>query len=140
MTDRRRLSAYHEAGHAVARLVSGNPVRSVAIAEDGAGSTHYLYRTPRPMVDAVCCLAGPTVEAAISNRPLAKVLFGTTDLDMALMALRQDTSRTGLRTAVHLATFLVREHTAAIDAVAQALLTRGALDGVALAAIMRAAS
>jgi hypothetical protein len=43
-------------------------------------------------------------EAAAAGRPLAKVLFGTTDLDMALAALAQDAYyRTSLRTAAALA-------------------------------------
>jgi hypothetical protein len=132
----RRLAAYHEAGHAIARLVSGNPVRRVAIAEDGARDTYYLAHRAYPtlLVDAICCLAGPVAEAAAAGRPVAEVLAGTADLDMARAALARDPYRTGLQTALALARQLVAEHAAAIDAVAGALLYRGALDGDALAA------
>jgi ATP-dependent Zn protease len=48
--DDRRLTAYHEAGHAVARLVSGNPVTAVTLAEDAEADGHTLifiaHRSP----------------------------------------------------------------------------------------------
>jgi hypothetical protein len=143
----RALAAYHEAGHAVARLVSGNPVRGITLAEDGTGGTRYLYRRGclTPITDAICCLAGPVAEAAAAGRPLAEVLAGgegSADLDMARAALAQDASRTTLGTAAALAADLVREHAAAVKAVANALLDRGGvLDGDTLAAtILRVAA
>jgi hypothetical protein len=137
----RRLAAYHEAGHAVARLYCGNPLRRVTIAEDAdtIGRTTYLYAEPRPFVDAVCCVAGPLVESAIAERPLAEVFAdtGSVDLEMAEAALAQDpdglppfkSANADLKTAVRLAARIIKEHAATVEALAEALLeNRGALD------------
>jgi ATP-dependent Zn protease len=136
------LAAYHEAGHAVARLATGGRVHRVAIAEDGTGHTCALTlrSCPSPINDAICALAGPAAEAAAAGCSLAEVLTGSTgstDLDMARAALAQDPYRTSLRTAAALATSLIQEHAVAVATVARALLDRGALDEDALATIMR---
>jgi hypothetical protein len=113
-------------------------VRRVAIAEDGAGGTTYLRSyCPDPLTDAVCCLAGPLVESAVSGRPLAEVLAGiagTEDLAMARKALARDASGTSLRTAVRIAAELISRYAANVEALAEALLASGGvLDGEALA-------
>jgi ATP-dependent Zn protease len=131
MIEARRLIAYHEAGHAVARLFCGNPVRRVTIAEDGTGNTKYLYRSPRPLADAVCCVAGPLVESAIAERPLAEVFAddtGRADLEMAEAALRADPEGRDLKTAVRLAARIIKEYAGTVEAVAEALIASGALD------------
>jgi hypothetical protein len=140
--DRRLFAAYHEAGHAVARIACGSPVRRVFIAEDGSGGTAYLSQRsrPRPPVDAICCLAGPIAEAQRRGLPHWEVLEDTTDLRMARAALAPDASRTGLDTAASMAADLVWRYADAIEAVARALLDGGSIDGDALAAIVAAGS
>jgi hypothetical protein len=72
----RTLAAFHEAGHAVARLWRGDPSPPlVEIGGDGAGETHGTGATIRldPFGVAVVALAGPLAEQRGGgyNEPLA---------------------------------------------------------------------
>jgi len=85
---RRRGSAYHEAGHAVARLHVGAIATTVEIGTMGGGSTHgtpnrWPSRAPRRMWTWLLVLfAGSYAQAFATRRSVHRVLITSGRLDL----------------------------------------------------------
>ena len=118
---RLQLQAYHEAGHAVAAVVLGTPIRRATIS---VVTTLVKRGCPQAQRnDALIALAGPLAEDRYCGYSLVQQaqLWGSvwrTDLDNALYRLRAADS---LGVAVKKTQQLVRENWRAIERLAQAL-------------------
>jgi hypothetical protein len=78
----RTASAFHEAGHAVVRLLHGLTFDRAYINSDGTGAVE-IGRSPRgqPGGAAIRALAGPVAEARYSGQPLAEILADQAKVD-----------------------------------------------------------
>jgi hypothetical protein len=129
-----RRAAYHEAGHAVARVVLGLGATRVEVERDGSGTTHgthAIYRDHGALIARIqMALAGPVAEARYAHRALSEILAGPGSGDLASAEDMLDAL--GLN-AQHLEPFfrmtrtLVLRWWDSISAVAQTLVTRRSL-------------
>jgi len=82
---RRRAAAFHEAGHAVVRIVRLGTATGIDIHDDGSGYSHGSGDTCRATDDIEITLAGPLAEARARKVSLLAVTLtgGSDDWDVA---------------------------------------------------------
>jgi hypothetical protein len=114
-------AAHHEAGHALAYVTFGWPMRSVEIDDQGGGLTRGRERTAALYTRAVICLCGPCAEARFLCSGIDEVLRdgGRTDAARA-RALLRDNAR--FAQALAAAQALVADHRTDLDSFADALI------------------
>jgi hypothetical protein len=137
----RDAAADHEAGHLLARFLTGDRVARAVIADNGSGTTFQDCRVAQPFVAAGRCLAGPIAEAMLGGRRLLDVFQeGCCEVDLASArsALAADPGGRSLADAGRATERLLRRHEAALFEVAMGLAIHGALDGAEVAEIMAA--
>lgn len=128
--------AYHEAGHAVAAIALGTPVKRASLDRVTTWVRPGCERAQRN--EAIIALAGPLAEDRYQSYSLNEqaALSGSvwrTDLDNALRRLRPADS---LGLAVREARGLVRQNWTSIEVLAAALLDRKALTGDEINAVL----
>lgn len=116
-------AAYHEAGHAVARIYVGSAATDVEIYSDGTGISHGTGESALSPVYLVVYLAGPFAEARVARLPRIAVLFSGGGKD-DWAALRQHPLYTGVfaRIAEKETNRFLRRAWSDIDRVARALI------------------
>jgi hypothetical protein len=120
--------AYHESGHAVARLVHGAPFLSVEIGEDGEGAVDVgRHREYDRLRAAVRCLAGPLAEARFTGQRLAEVFEEGGRLDLAMARDALGGTGVDMEDAIEATVALMHEHWPAVRRLADVLAERGAL-------------
>ncbi|WP_342129938.1 hypothetical protein [Hydrogenophaga sp. OTU3427] len=140
-----RHAAFHEAGHAVARLHVGAPSTPVEIDVSGAGLSHGTGESWKCRSDGqyaqwdllTVLLAGPVAEARVRRRSLTAILFTSGQGDFlqindVLAGLIENgfaSEKSGWERVESEVREIVRSEWAAIEAVALALLEKGVLTG-----------
>lgn len=135
-------TAHHEAGHAVAAIVRGIPVRHATIVagEDNAGHVRLLARIPKTMkamhIHGMVALAGEAAQRRFNPRSVRRHQGGSDREAVLGFALRASGSERQAQCLVSLwqaqADDLVQLRWAAIQHVAVALLERKTIDGTAV--------
>lgn len=90
-----KAAAYHEAAHAVGRVVMGFPATAITLGRSGGGITHgsggiQALGQHGAWALLVCLFAGAYAEARVSRRSRAAVLWasGRSDLEAAVPVIR----------------------------------------------------
>jgi hypothetical protein len=131
--------AFHEAGHATARLVLDYPFIYVTAhaTPDDKGNLGWVANPPRALLpyprpskleQAICLLAGPVAEVRYTRQPLVDLLFnsGHSDLRYAVGNLGENPA--AYYEALRFTRRLVRKHWDIVQCLALALVACGRLD------------
>lgn len=155
--DRRRLrrAAFHEAGHAVARVHVGSASTPVEVRPDGTGESHgtgehWACRSQGQYAAwdfLLMLLAGGYSEARYTRRSANEIFFGPAsgDFERAQLPINwlvergfsEDPDAAWRRAEADTRAFL-RKHWDAVERVAEALLQRGRLEAEEVAALVEA--
>lgn len=147
----RKAAAYHEAAHAVGRVIMGFPATAITLGRSGGGITHgsggiQALDQHGAWRLLVCLFAGAYAEARVSRRSRAAVLWasGRSDLEEAasvirwLVGSRHSKSRRAALVLVDLQTrVFLRLAWPAIDRVARRVRRTGCLSARQVVAIAR---
>jgi len=133
-----RATAYHEAGHVVARHAFGFAPTEVSIRRDGSGLVRGGATTKRPGEIIIIALAGPVAEVlAAGARDLGTcrgdIVYAMRVLDAAYGADRADEVFELHAAAAH---DIVRARWASVERVAEALLAKRRLSGRQVRALL----
>jgi len=152
--DELRLTAYHEAGHAIASREMEIAIISITIVPDGAvaGSVHCNTACRCPFNTAVILSAGLAATNRLNgitsdiNGIIIDAIAAKSEIDLieAYWAvseynLTEDETERAAWVAYKQATELVKTHWQAVEAIAGALLRQGTLTGAEVAALLNEA-
>ncbi len=141
-TDRRR-AAIHEAGHAVVALHLGaelQPKRCMLFEPCGCGTT-FSRRPEDPRQQAVMLMAGLASEhllGVLTDDSIGAAERDVVHLTEVLACSREELLGTCWRALHEQATMILQHYRPAVEAIAKALVEKGALDGAEVEALFRA--